>query len=129
LNPKKAKTLIPETAKEMNLSESLVSDVVSFYYEQLRSAMTEMKSSHIYVNNLGIFKSRPKAMREALVKYKGMLSHLGTESMREYKIYKDIENKISTIESNLAIWEHEFERKADVKRRRYEDKPETDLEE
>ncbi len=35
----KAKSLIKKTAKDLNLSEEQVTDVVNFYYEELRAKM------------------------------------------------------------------------------------------
>lgn len=61
LRSKKAKSLIPKTAKDCNASEELVGDVVDFYYTELRKKMENLEDTSIGVPSLGTFRvSRPK---------------------------------------------------------------------
>lgn len=51
----KAKSLINKTAKDLDLSEEFVSDVVNFYYEELRDKMENLKEPRIRVPEIGVF--------------------------------------------------------------------------
>jgi nucleoid DNA-binding protein len=55
LRPKKAKELIPKTAECLALSEDLVSDVVYYYWEEIRKSLSGLKHQRIHVTNLGDF--------------------------------------------------------------------------
>jgi hypothetical protein len=55
LNPLKAKSLIPEVAQELDLEESLVQDVVKYYWKNIRKNLSEMSHPKIHVTNLGDF--------------------------------------------------------------------------
>jgi hypothetical protein len=55
LNPKKAKEFIPEVAKELDLPESLVRDVVFYYWQEVRKNLSSLSHSRIHITNLGDF--------------------------------------------------------------------------
>jgi len=55
MNPKKAKELIPYVAKKLSVSEVLITDVVSFYWEEVRKSLSNLKHSRIHITNLGDF--------------------------------------------------------------------------
>lgn len=55
LNPKKAKLLTADVAKEVNFSEDLVNDVMSFYWQEVRKALSSLKHQRIHITNLGDF--------------------------------------------------------------------------
>jgi len=51
----KAKTLIPKTADKLDLSEEMVSDVINFYYEDLRRRMESLENNRLYIPKIGTF--------------------------------------------------------------------------
>lgn len=55
MRPKKAKDFIPEVAKELNLPEELVKDIVLYYWEEIRKSMSSLKHQRIHATNLGDF--------------------------------------------------------------------------
>lgn len=55
MNPKKAKEFIPDVAKELGLSESLVQDVTSYYWQEIRKNLSSLSHSRIHITNLGDF--------------------------------------------------------------------------
>jgi hypothetical protein len=55
LNPKKAKLYISDVAKELKISESLVGDVVSYYWQEVRKNLSSLSHSRVHVTNLGDF--------------------------------------------------------------------------
>lgn len=60
----KTKDLIPKTAAALNVEESLVKNVVDFFYTQLRKKMEALDEPRISVPVLGTFKvSKPKLER------------------------------------------------------------------
>lgn len=55
MKPLKAKELISETAVEMGVSEQMVSDIVSFYYHEVRKSLSGLEHVRVHLTNLGDF--------------------------------------------------------------------------
>ena len=55
LNPKKAKILISDVAKQTNHSEDLIQSVIGFYWQEVRKSLSSLKHNRIHVTNLGDF--------------------------------------------------------------------------
>jgi hypothetical protein len=55
LNPKKAKDFISEVADELQLSETLVNDIIIYYWQEVRRSLSGLKNSRIHITNLGDF--------------------------------------------------------------------------
>lgn len=55
MNPKKAKEFISEVAGELQLSETLVNDIIVYYWQEVRRSLSGLKNSRIHITNLGDF--------------------------------------------------------------------------
>jgi hypothetical protein len=55
LNPKKAKDFIPQVAEHLSLPPSLIDDVISYYWQEIRKSLSSLKHNRIHVTNLGDF--------------------------------------------------------------------------
>ena len=55
LRPRKAKEFIPEVAKELNLQESLVEDLIDYYWSEVRKSLSGLKHQRVHLTNLGDF--------------------------------------------------------------------------
>ena len=55
MKPKKSKELIPNVAKNIGVSEQMVSDVTSFYWHEIRKSLSSLKHARVHVTNLGDF--------------------------------------------------------------------------
>lgn len=55
MKPKKSKELIPDVAKQLGVSEQMVSDVTSFYWHEIRKSLSSLKHARIHITNLGDF--------------------------------------------------------------------------
>jgi hypothetical protein len=55
LRPRKSKEFIPEVAKKLNLQESLVEDLIDYYWEEIRKSLSGLKHQRIHLINLGDF--------------------------------------------------------------------------
>jgi hypothetical protein len=55
LNPKKAKRDITSVAKELGIPESVVKDVVDFYWREVRRNLSSLSYPRIHIANLGDF--------------------------------------------------------------------------
>lgn len=55
MNPKKAKDFVSEVADELQLPESLVNDIVVYYWQEVRKSLSGLKNSRVHITNLGDF--------------------------------------------------------------------------
>jgi nucleoid DNA-binding protein len=55
LKPKKSKDLIPEVAKQTELSEHLVKEITDFYWQEVRKSLSSLKHACVHITNLGDF--------------------------------------------------------------------------
>jgi len=92
LKGKRAKKLIPKTAKQCSVSEELATDVVNFYYTKLRKKMEALQDHRIGVPVLGTFSiSKPK-LKNSIKKLTYLLiegnTQVNFDKIRKYKLSK-----------------------------------------
>ena len=71
--PKKAETLVPEVAKELNIDEKLVADLINYTWKKLRKHLVNCDYHNIYVESLGTFCAKSWRVEEAIDKYTGII--------------------------------------------------------
>ena len=111
---KKAKELIPKTAKDCNVSEELVGDVVDFYYTELRKKMEALEDVSVGVPALGTFiVSKPK-LKKSIKKITEMLSSDRPESfklLKRYNLSTEIRDKQQRLFNKLEKEQDERDRR------------------
>jgi hypothetical protein len=55
LRPKKAKEFIPIVSKKIELEDSLVEDVILFYWKEIRKNLSSLTHVRVHLTNLGDF--------------------------------------------------------------------------
>ena len=55
MQPKKAKEYIPQVASELSISEKIVEDIVTFYWQEVRKNLSALKHPRLHITNLGDF--------------------------------------------------------------------------
>lgn len=67
--PKKAKSLIPEVAKDLELSEELVKDIVDFYWDDVHDVLRKIEVTRVYIQNLGDFNIKHWMLTKKILDY------------------------------------------------------------
>ena len=73
MNPKKSNTLYKDVSEEINVPETLVGDIIEFYYKDLRSQLSSLKYPRINVEGLGQFVIKQKLVETYISKLTKML--------------------------------------------------------
>lgn len=68
MRPTKAKTFIPEVAREQELSEDMVEAVITFYWQEVRKALSGLKHPRVHLTNLGDFVIKHWKLDEKMTK-------------------------------------------------------------
>jgi hypothetical protein len=122
MNPKKPKHLIKPTADALDLSETLVDDIVGFYWSAVRKALSDLESPSITVTNLGTFKVRYNKIDQVQTKYNNYLQKLEAEKMtfNKHAIQNTSKEKLDKLADLKVKMECEFQRKKEVQTKRTE---------
>lgn len=97
MNPKKSSTLYKEVSEELNVSESLVSDIIEFYYKDLRTQLSNLKYPRINVEGLGQFVVKEKLAEVYISKLSKMLPTHDVSTFRAYHNKKAMEEKLQLL--------------------------------
>ena len=97
--PKNHKQFIESTSEKTGHNKILVSDVVGFYYSEVRKALNEMESVNIKVHCLGTFKVKEKQLIKLKLRLKGHLDALqDPETFNQMRIKKEVEERYDKVE-------------------------------
>ena len=120
MTPKKPKHFIKPTAERLELPESIVNDIVSFYWTTVRKELSNLESPSVTVTNLGTFKVRYNKIAVLEKKYNNYLNALTPESMtfNKHTIQNVSREKLDNLEKIRAQMEEGFNRKKEVKEKR-----------
>jgi len=127
--PKKPNKLYKQVAEEMNISEVLVDNFMTFYYKEVRKNLSELNYTKINIDGLGVMAVKPRTVDGLIDKYKSKLSKLNTDTMDNYFYKKRIEGKVELLEKTKKLLEAEKEIKDKFLKEKADGKAGKDLEE
>jgi nucleoid DNA-binding protein len=128
MNPKKANKLYKEVAEELDVSDTLVEETISFYYNHIRQMLSGLTDPRINVEGLGHFVVKTKMVKSAIPRYTKSLDNHDTSTFAAYFNKKGIETKLELlIELEKKIIKQE-ERKETFKKLKYGNNTENNLE-
>ena len=82
--PKKPKILYKQLAEETNLNETLIDNLITFYYKEVRSEMSALNHTKIYVDGLGQFIVKSKTVDNLILKYERIIAKADNYSFSSY---------------------------------------------
>ena len=118
--PKKSKEIVKYTAKEMELNEELVQDIVAFYYYKVRKNLSGMNSAVVNLEGLGTMNIRPIKLKEFIKDYKSLLTYINPKYYKNFGKIKDIESKIERLEKMEKLLEEQNIKKETTKTKKNE---------
>lgn len=115
MRPKKAKEFIPNVATEMSISEDLVTDVVNYYWREVRKQLSSLSSNRIHVTNLGDFVTKYWKVDEKLEMLEKWEETNRLKGMQELTARFKTAESIYQLKEVKKIIEEESQRKDFVK--------------
>jgi hypothetical protein len=92
--PKKPSKIYKIVSEDLNIQETLVEDIVQFYYKELRSKISNLSHTRINVEGLGHMLVKFKIVTKAVARYeKGLVNH-DTSTYNAYHNKKAMEEKL-----------------------------------
>lgn len=119
MNPKRSSTLYKEVSEENNVIEVLVSDLIDFYYKELRTQLSDLKYPRINVDGLGQFVIKEKLAEVYIAKLSKMLPNHDVSTFKAYYNKKSMEEKLQLLMDVTIKIEEEKNRRKEFNENKY----------
>ena len=119
MNPKRSSTLYKEVSEENNVIEVLVSDLIDFYYKELRTQLSDLKYPRINVDGLGQFVIKEKLAEVYIAKLSKMLPTHDVYTFKAYYNKKSMEEKLQLLMDVTIKIEEEKNRRKEFNENKY----------
>ena len=115
MKPRKSKDLIPIVAEELGLSQQMVSDVTSFYWQEIRKSLSSLKHSRIHVTNLGDFTIKHWKLDDKIEKLETFKENFRQKGLQEIVTRFRTDETLFDLKAIKALMEEEKQRKDFIK--------------
>ena len=112
--PKKAKDFRKAVAEELGLSEYLVNDFIDFYWDTVRTHMSDLDHIAIQIPNLGTFKIKEARIPETIEKYKATIIRIDGK-FAGHRIKMDLTDRIEKLEKIKLVIDQRDEKFKEIK--------------
>jgi len=119
LNPKKFKHILEEIAKEVDCDKQLMSDVMDFYWSNVRKSMLTIAYPRINIESLGMFKLKPRVLDKTILKYKISMAGFKNPDFSKYLRYQNLKDRLEILERAAEQLKAEKDRHTKIKTDRY----------
>lgn len=109
--PKNSKHFIQPTADELDCSADTVTDVVNFFYKDVRRNLVDMSGPNLQIENLGSFKIKKNELPKLVAKYTKHLEVLKPETFTQLHLQKTIQANLDKVLNIQGQLEEERQRK------------------
>jgi len=136
LNPRKPKDFYAPLAKEFNVNEQFIADIVGCYWKDVKQAMLKGLGPNIILEGFGTFKAKPWRLPETIAKYerihnkyKTLTDNPETASFQKFIILKETEQRLNILNELQVKVDQETNKQKQIKHKRYVEKTQKDMEE
>ena len=113
--PKNHKIFKEGIANEVEVHENVVDDFISFYYGNVRQALSSLEHNKVFVDGLGTFTLRKTRIEKSIVKNKSYLGNLKKNTYKGYDKSISVKNKIEKLEKALDIIVESIDKRKEFK--------------
>jgi 4-alpha-glucanotransferase len=125
--PKKANKFYKDVAEDLNIEESLVEDIVEFFYKEVRTTLSNLSHPRINVEGLGHFVAKSTLIKKTIPRYIKSLKTHDTSTFSAYFNKKKIEQKVELLTKLEQQLITEEQRKENFKKKKDEEYIKTNL--
>lgn len=100
MNPKKSSKLYAVVAEDLNISESLVENLIELYYKDLRTCMSQLSHTRLNVTGLGHFYAKSQKIKKDIVSIGAILK---THDVSTFKAYFNKKNYEETLDRLIIL--------------------------
>lgn len=111
MTPKKASDLYKEFSEDLEISESLVENLIEFFYKEVKDQLTNLRNPRINVIGLGQFVAKSITVQKHIEKFTNVVKNCDTYSFSGYYNKKNLEEKLELLTKLDLLLEIERQRK------------------
>ena len=115
MKPRKSKELIPIVAEELGLSQQMVSDVTSFYWQEIRKSLSSLKHARIHVTNLGDFTIKHWKLDDKIESLENFKENFRQRGLQEIVTRFRTDEALFDLKAIKVLMEEEKQRKDFIK--------------
>ncbi len=116
--PRKSKEFIKPTAEALGYSEKMVDDITTFYWQHVRSKLSNPTNIALTVANLGVFKIKSWKLDQFIVKYQRIIDHTELDTFQKFAAVKQLEKRKLIIDNLVSQFKEQELKKQSVKQKR-----------
>lgn len=128
--PKKPKEIIKVVSEELDLPQSTVDDIISFYYKEVRKTLSSLEHPKVNIKGLGDFIVMKSSVTRLLKKYNILSEQSRPDTFKNYHNLKLINSKLERLNKISKKITAYLESKKQFKDERFKanmEKPKTDF--
>lgn len=95
--PKKPEKIVKQVSEDLDLPETLVDDIISFYYKEIRKTLSSLEHIRIDVTGLGHFVIKRGSVSRMTKKYVNLMNKYDTQTFINYHNKKSAEVKLEKL--------------------------------
>jgi len=122
MNPKKYKEFKKGIAEELKIHPDVVDDFVSFYFNKIRTELSNLSATHIWVQGLGTFSMKKAKLEKSIKKKKSLLGNFNNMAYNGIEKSIAIKKQLELQEKALEMVNDGLNKKKDFKEKRNESK-------
>ena len=93
MKAKNHKSFFESVSNEIGVHKDVVDDIITFYYKNIRSSLSELKDVDVNVIGLGTFSIRKAKLEKAIKRNKDILGNLEKMTYKGYDKYVPVKRK------------------------------------
>jgi hypothetical protein len=115
LTPRKVNTLFSSIASEVKISEEAVSDIISFYWKEVRKELEEPEHITLRLEHFGTFEIRKKQVIYMIDKYKSLIKYMKPTTYNKHAMLDSAAKKLEKLEKILIKCEEQELKKKQIR--------------
>ena len=115
MKPKSHSEFKKDIAEQVGVHSDVVDDFVTYYYAQVRKALSNLQAVNVYVEGLGTFSLKKNKIEKAIKKNKSILGNLKKRTYNGMEKTNAVNDKLKLQENALKMIEEAIEKKKNFK--------------
>jgi nucleoid DNA-binding protein len=109
--PKKPEKIIKQVSEDLDLPESMIDDIVSFYYKEVRKTLSSLEHIRIDITGLGHFVIKKGSVSRLTKKYENYMNKYDSQTFTNYHNKKYAESKLEKLKHVKTVIDSSIEEK------------------
>lgn len=116
--PKKPKEIIKILSEELDIPQSMIDDIVTLYYKELRKSLSNLEGINYKAPGLGNFIIRGTGLKKAIKKFEGMDKGMDTSTFMLYHNKRLVAARLEKLYKANEMFQEYLEKKKAFKDKR-----------